>query len=176
MKLSDRIIDEYFAKIYQDLLISLEDSRGGPFGAGIVLNGKLISTGTNEVMKTRDVSRHAEVVALSKATAKLGNYHVSEGILLTTHLPCLMCYHAAKWAKISHIYYIFDYDETESLFGFHGDERFLQDLNLTSFSMSDDPSVTLIRYSSSSVNEIYFNQLVEIWNNKYRDKLLGYDV
>ena len=174
--MNNKILDEYFETILNVLYKSLEAGKGGPFGAGVVLNGKLISTGTNEVVKTFDVSKHAEVVALANATQMVKNFHVEKGILLTTHFPCLMCYHAAKWAKISKVYYIFDYEQTENLFGFHGDERFLSDLNICEKTLFNDPSIVLQKYESELVKEKYFGNLVKRWNEEFKAQLLGYDV
>ena len=174
--MDNKILDKYFFQILNVLYKSLEAGKGGPFGAGVVLNGELISTGTNEVVKTFDVSKHAEVVALANATKKVENFHVENGILLTTHFPCLMCYHAAKWAKISKAYFIFDYEQTENLFGFHGDERFLCDLNISEKTLFNDPSIVLKRYESDFVKEKYFAELVKRWNEDFKARLLGYDV
>lgn len=174
--MQNRILDEYFEKIYEAILRSLEAKKGGPFGAAVVQNDKLIAVGTNEVLASTDVSRHAEVVTLSKATKKLGQVHIKDGILLSTHLPCLMCYHAAKWAEISKVYFIYGYEETQNTFSFQGDIHFLNDLGLKGDFYLQDPSVEYIKYHSDLIQKLYFEELPKIWKEKYEAELSAYDV
>ncbi len=169
-------LDSYFNEILKELYKSLEAGNGGPFGAAVIVNGELVSVGCNQVISTYDVSKHAEVVALAKATAKIKNFHLEQAILLTTHFPCLMCYHAAKWAKITKVYYLFDYDDTEKLFGFEGDDRFLCDLNISENNLFNDPSLILKKYYSEYIQKKFYEELADIWNKKYREKLQKYDV
>jgi len=47
---------------------------GGPFGAVIVKNGKVIATGVNKVTASNDPTAHAEVTAIRNAAAALRNF------------------------------------------------------------------------------------------------------
>lgn len=80
-------------------------NEGGPFGAVIVQNGKIIATGHNEVLKTNDPTSHAEIVAIRKATAKLGRFDLSDCEIYSSCEPCPMCFAAIHWAKIKKLYY-----------------------------------------------------------------------
>jgi tRNA(Arg) A34 adenosine deaminase TadA len=168
--------DEYFLKIYEAILDGLRDGKGGPFGAGIVSGGVMIAAGTNNVLGSMDVSRHAEVEALSCATSAKGTVHLPESILLTSHFPCMLCYHAAKWAGIRECFYIFDTQETRDYFGFEGDLEFLSDLSITEEGLRNDPRLRTIRYSSPIIDDLYRNRLVQIWNENYKNQLGGYDI
>lgn len=169
-------IDAYFHEIYEAILRSLAEGNGGPFGAGLAADGKLIAVGTNHVLAETDVSRHAEVETLALATKKLGTVHIDGGVLLSSHFPCLMCYHAIKWANVKSGYYIFDYDETENLFGFKGDSAFLADLRLAPDFHCGDASVKWEKFDSPRIREDYYGNLVHIWNEKYSKSLGSYDV
>ncbi|NPV01140.1 MAG: nucleoside deaminase [Brevinematales bacterium] len=168
--------DEYFSRIYDAILGGLQNGKGGPFGAGIVSGGILSAIGTNNVLGSMDVSRHAEVEALSCATSAAGMVHLTGSILLTSHFPCMMCYHAVKWADIRECYYIFDTNETRDYFGFEGDLDFLSDLSITNDGLQNDPRLKTIRYNSPVIDELFRNRLVQIWNENYKARLGGYDI
>lgn len=87
--------------------LSLENVKkgGGPFGAVIVKDGKVISAGTNNVTAKNDPTAHAEVDAIRKAAKNLKNFDLSECELYTSCEPCPMCLSAIYWARISRIYY-----------------------------------------------------------------------
>ncbi len=76
-----------------------------PFGACIVRNGRLISNEHNRVWLNQDITAHAEVVAIREACRKLGTIDLSGCILFSTCEPCPMCYSAAHWARIDHVYF-----------------------------------------------------------------------
>lgn len=84
----------------------IEEKKGGPFGAVIVdKNNKIISIGSNEVLKSKDPTAHAEIVAIRKACKELNTYDLSEYDLYTTCEPCPMCLSAIIWANIKKVYY-----------------------------------------------------------------------
>ena len=83
----------------------MKANEGGPFGAVIVQNGKIIATGHNEVLKTNDPTAHAEIVAIRKATSKLGRFDLSDCEIYSSCEPCPMCFAAIHWAKIKKLYY-----------------------------------------------------------------------
>lgn len=87
------------------LSLSNVKKGGGPFGAVIVKNGKIISTGTNKVTIKNDPTAHAEVDAIRKAAKELKNFDLSGCELYTSCEPCPMCLSAIYWARISRIYY-----------------------------------------------------------------------
>ena len=79
--------------------------KGGPFGAVIVKNGKIISSAHNTVIEKHDATAHAEVNAIRKACRKLKNHDLSDCILYTSAEPCPMCLSAIIWANIKTVYY-----------------------------------------------------------------------
>lgn len=87
--------------------LSLDNVKkgGGPFGAIIVKDGKVISAGTNNVTAKNDPTAHAEVDAIRKAAKNLKNFDLSGCELYTSCEPCPMCLSAIYWARISRIYY-----------------------------------------------------------------------
>jgi len=79
--------------------------RGGPFGAIIVRDGKVVATGSNMVTTTNDPTAHAEVVAIRNACLTLGTFALTGCEIYTSCEPCPMCLAAIYWARLSAIYY-----------------------------------------------------------------------
>ena len=83
-----------------------KNKEGGPFGAVITdKDGNIISNGNNQVLKQKDPTAHAEIVAIRNACKKLSKYDLSECILYTSCEPCPMCLSAIIWANIKHVVY-----------------------------------------------------------------------
>lgn len=79
--------------------------NGGPFGAVIVKNGKVVAEGSNTVTVDNDPTAHAEVTAIRRACAVLGTFDLSGCELYTSCEPCPMCLAACYWAHVSKVFY-----------------------------------------------------------------------
>jgi len=95
---------------FMDVAIDLSDDNfdknyGGPFGACIVKDGKIIGKGINRVIKNNDPTAHAEIVAIRDACKKLETHDLSGCELYTSCYPCPMCLSAIIWANIKKVYY-----------------------------------------------------------------------
>ena len=78
---------------------------GGPFGAVIVKDGKVVAEGSNSVTLLNDPTAHAEVTAIREACHKLGTFHLEGCTVYTSCEPCPMCLGAIYWAGIKQIFY-----------------------------------------------------------------------
>lgn len=88
--------------------LSLQGSRenkGGPFGAVVVKNGKIVGKGHNMVSSSNDPTAHAEVVAIRDACANLGSFQLDDCEIYTSCEPCPMCLGAIYWARPAKVYY-----------------------------------------------------------------------
>lgn len=103
------------------------DKTGGPFGAVIVLGGKIVAVCGNTVVKDFDPSAHAEMNAIRSACKTLRSFHLQGAILYSTCECCPMCYAAAYWARISKIYYAASWDDYSDLFD---DSKIHQEMSL----------------------------------------------
>jgi len=83
----------------------MNKNEGGPFGAVVVQNGRIIARAHNRVIKTHDPTAHAEVEAIRKASKALGRFDLSDCYVVSTCEPCPMCLAAIYWAKIRRLYY-----------------------------------------------------------------------
>ena len=78
---------------------------GGPFGACIVKDGKIIGKGSNHVLSNNDPTAHAEIMAIRDACKNIETYDLSGAVLYTSCYPCPMCLSAIIWANINKVYY-----------------------------------------------------------------------
>lgn len=81
------------------------ESLGGPFGAVVVKDGKIIAKSGNKVTTTNDPTAHAEVSAIRIACKKLHTFDLSGCVIYTSCEPCPMCLSAIYWARLDVIYY-----------------------------------------------------------------------
>jgi len=86
-----------------------------PVGAIIVENDKVIAKAHNIKEKKTDVTKHAEMVAISKACKKKKNWHLTECIMYVTLEPCMMCWSAINQCRIKKIFYALSREKKEIL-------------------------------------------------------------
>src|SRR3984885_5062439 len=84
---------------------NVTSGQGGPFGAVIVKDGKVIATGVNKVTATNDPTAHAEVTAIRSACEMLGTFQLDGCDVYTSCEPCPMCLAAIYWARCRAIYF-----------------------------------------------------------------------
>jgi len=84
---------------------SICSGKGGPFGAVVVKEGKIIAKAHNQVTSTNDPTAHAEVVAIRQACQSLQTWQLTECELYTSCEPCPMCLGAIYWARPQRVYY-----------------------------------------------------------------------
>ena len=78
---------------------------GGPFGAVVVRDGKIIATGANQVTTTNDPTYIAEVVAIRAACKALGDFQLKGCVVYTSCEPCPMCLSAIYWSRCDAIFF-----------------------------------------------------------------------
>ena len=84
---------------------NVSSGKGGPFGAVIVKDGKIIARGANEVILTKDPTAHAEVVAIRNACNTLQSFQLDGCDIYTSCEPCPMCLGAIYWARPDRLFY-----------------------------------------------------------------------
>jgi tRNA(Arg) A34 adenosine deaminase TadA len=97
--------DRVFMKMAIELSIANIDEGGGPFGAVIVRDGKVIAKGANRVVPNNDPTAHAEVMAIRNACRELETFDLTGCTVYTSCEPCPMCLSALYWAGIERICY-----------------------------------------------------------------------
>lgn len=86
-------------------LEAIEQRTGGPFGAVVVQDGKIVGRGQKRVTSTNDPTAHAEVMAIRDACRTLNTFRLDRCRIYASSEPCPMCLAAAYWARVGEIYY-----------------------------------------------------------------------
>lgn len=85
-----------------------------PIGAVIVKNGKIIARAYNEKEKKKDVTKHAEITAIQKASKKINNWRLNDCTIYVTLKPCNMCTGAIVQSRISRVVIGTEYESNGS--------------------------------------------------------------
>ncbi len=88
-----------------DLSAKSIENGGGPFGAVVVKDGKIIGKASNGVTLLNDPTAHAEVLAIREAAKTIQSFDLSGSVIYTSCEPCPMCLGAIYWAGITDVYY-----------------------------------------------------------------------
>lgn len=110
--------DEYFMR---QALAEAEKALAAdeiPIGAVVVFGQRIIGRGSNQTERLRDVTAHAEMLALTAAANCLGNKYLADCTLYVTVEPCVMCAGASQWAQLKAV--VFGADEPKTGFRRHG--------------------------------------------------------
>ncbi|MCF6287608.1 MAG: nucleoside deaminase [Proteobacteria bacterium] len=96
---------EFMRKAIELSIDNVTQNKGGPFGAVIVKDGKIIATGANCVTSNNDPTAHAEITAIRNACQELGSFQLDDCEIYTSCEPCPMCLGAIYWARPKAVYY-----------------------------------------------------------------------
>lgn len=117
--------DLFLARAIELAQRSSDSGEGGPFGAVIVRDGKIIGEGWNRVVASCDPTAHAEIIAIRAACAATGRFHLPDATLYTSSEPCPMCLSAAYWARLGRIVFANKRAEAAAI-GFCDDELYCE--------------------------------------------------
>ena len=117
--------DQFLARAVELAREGSERGEGGPFGAVIVREGKIIGEGWNRVVVSRDPTAHAEIVAIRAACAAVNRFHLPNSTLYASSEPCPMCLAAAYWARIERIVFANSRAEAAAI-GFCDDDLYCE--------------------------------------------------
>jgi len=115
--------DQFLARTIELARQGSAIGEGGPFGAVIVRDGRIIAEGWNRVVASHDPTAHAEIGAIRTASAILGSFHLTGCTLYASSEPCPMCLSAAYWARIERIVFANSRAEAAAI-GFCDDELY----------------------------------------------------
>ena len=113
-------MNEYMKEAIDLSKANLTKKYGGPFGAVIVKDGKVIGRGANRVILRHDPTAHAEVMAIRDACNNIESHDLTNCILYTSCYPCPMCLSAIIWSNIKKVYYANTKEDADDI-GFRDD-------------------------------------------------------
>jgi guanine deaminase len=96
---------EFMARAIQLAEKGMENGSGGPFGAVVVKDGKIIGEGCNNVISKNDPTAHAEILAIREACKNLDSFQLDDCTIYTSCEPCPMCLGAIYWARLHKVFY-----------------------------------------------------------------------
>ncbi len=137
---------------------NLKTNAGGPFGACIVKDGKIIGKGSNNVLAHNDPTAHAEIIAIREACKNINSYDLSGAELYASCYPCPMCLSAIIWSNIKKVYYGNTKEDATNI-GFRDDYiyNFINDLK----DNSSDSSVLKLESMDREETIKSFNEFME---------------
>ena len=121
---------------------NVKSGAGGPFGAVVVKEGKVIARGTNRVTSMNDPTAHAEVIAIREACKVLNSFQLTGCEIYTTCEPCPMCLGAIYWARPERVYFANTKTDAAAI-GF--DDSFIYDELPRPFGERKLPMIPLLR-------------------------------
>lgn len=95
----------FMARAIELSIENVRTGRGGPFGAVVVKDGKIVAESANNVTGTNDPTAHAEVLAIREACKALGAFELTGCEIYTSCEPCPMCLGAIYWARPDRVFY-----------------------------------------------------------------------
>jgi guanine deaminase len=116
--------DTRWLEMAVDLAVANVAGGGGPFGAVIVREGRLVATGQNRVTRDLDPTAHAEVQAIRAACAELRDFSLAGCELYTSCEPCPLCVSACLWARLDRV--VFAADRHDAARGGFDDREFYE--------------------------------------------------
>jgi guanine deaminase len=111
----DDAMDRFMKVAVAEARKGIACNDGGPFGAVVVRDGKIVAKGHNRVVVDNDPTAHGEIVAIRRAAKRLGTFDLSGCTIYTTAEPCPMCLWAISWANIASIRYGCSVADTEAI-------------------------------------------------------------
>jgi tRNA(Arg) A34 adenosine deaminase TadA len=110
-------IQEQFARQAIELARQARLAGNHPFGALLVVDGKVALMAQNTVSTDRDPTAHAETNLVTKAIRHLSPDQIRRSVLYTSCEPCAMCVGKMYWAGIRSIAYALPAEELAALAG-----------------------------------------------------------
>jgi len=138
---------------------NVSQNNGGPFGAVVVKNGKIVGRGYNQVTTNNDPTAHAEVMAIRDACTNLNSFQLDGCELYTSCEPCPMCLGAIYWARPDKIYYGCTKDDAAAI---AFDDAFIYEELKIPLAQRTIPMLALSREAALKAFELWENNTKKI--------------
>jgi len=108
-------MEKFMQEAIKEAKKGIENNEGGPFGAIIVKDNKIIGRGHNQVILLNDPTAHAEMQAIREACKNINSFSLKGCELYTNCEPCPMCFSAIHWARIDKVVYCTSKEEAKKI-------------------------------------------------------------
>lgn len=95
----------FMERAYEMARRATEHDAGRPFGAVLVVDGRVVAEYSNCELATHDPTKHAETGLITTFAPKLGRDTLARATLYTSSEPCTMCCGAIRFAGIRRVIY-----------------------------------------------------------------------
>jgi guanine deaminase len=133
----------------------MKQNEGGPFGAVVIKDGKIVGRGNNRVTSSNDPTAHAEVMAIRDACKNLNTFQLDGCILYTSCEPCPMCLGAIYWARPDKVFYANTREDAAAI-GFD-DDFIYNEINVS----MDERKIPFEQIARDEALKVF-----ELWQNK----------
>lgn len=99
--------EKYISNVLKESIKAYKENEV-PVGAIIVYNDKIIARAHNTKRKGNNACLHAEMIAIDRATKKIGNWRLNGAIMYVALEPCPMCAGAIQQSRIKKVYSLTD--------------------------------------------------------------------
>lgn len=103
--MSHHTAQHYLQQAAKLALKGMKKGDGGPFGAVVVKDGKVVGKGWNKTFGKTDPTAHAEVTAIRDACKNLGVLELAGCTIYSSGEPCPMCMAAIYWTMMDSVYF-----------------------------------------------------------------------
>ena len=142
--------DEKFMKLALEEAALAPEHGDVPVGAVLVdAGGNIVSRAHNRREQLADPAAHAEMIAITKGAAELGDWRLDGYTLYVTLEPCVMCAGAIMWARIDRVVYgapDFKAGAAWSLYNVLGDTRLPHQSEITHDVLAEECSAILSEF------------------------------
>jgi tRNA(adenine34) deaminase len=142
--------DDYFMKHALKLAKTAYEEEEIPIGAVVVYKNKIIGKGYNQTQKLKDVTAHAEMIALTAACHYLDGKYLEECTMYVTLEPCVMCFGAIKAARIEKL--IYATAEPKTGFSLFLNKSFCKNVEVVGGILQDESSVLMKSFFTAKRN------------------------
>jgi tRNA(Arg) A34 adenosine deaminase TadA len=146
---------DFMARAIQLAEKGMENGSGGPFGAVVVKDSKIVGEGYNNVISKNDPTAHAEILAIREACRNLDSFQLDDCAIYTSCEPCPMCMGAIYWARLQKVYYACTQEDAAEI---AFDDRHIYD------ELEKEPGDRKIKFENLMRNEAL--PLFKQWKNK----------
>ena len=134
--------DKFMSEAIRLSFETMRSNTGGPFGAVVVKDGKIIGKGFNQVIALNDPTAHAEIIAIREACSHINHFQLTGCDMYTSCEPCPMCLAAIYWARPSKVYFANTREDAATI---HFEDAFIYEELEKAFSSRKIPMQQMMR-------------------------------
>lgn len=126
MKKAEQQHSDFMAQAFEAARKEMTNGNGGPFGAVVIKNGKIIGKSGNRIFAENDPTAHGEIMAIRDACQNINHPYLEDCIMYSTCEPCAMCFSAIFYSGIKKVYFAAYHKDADRIAGFGVDELYAE--------------------------------------------------